>query len=56
MGVAITLCDETNYERRKDKHDNSLFVRGKAQSLPDFIEFERHSVFNPKSTRMETNS
>src|SRR6266487_7142775 len=24
MGVAITLCDETKYECRKDKHDNSL--------------------------------
>jgi hypothetical protein len=48
MGVAITLCDETKYERRKDKHDNSLFGRGKAQFLPDLIEFETHSVFQPR--------
>jgi hypothetical protein len=48
MGVAITLCDETKYERRKDKHDNSLFDRGKAESLPDLIEFETHSVFQPQ--------
>ncbi len=45
MGIAITFCDETNYERRKDKHDNSLFGRGKAESLPDLVEFETHSVF-----------
>jgi hypothetical protein len=48
MGIAITLCDETKYERRKDKHDNSLFGRGEAQSLPDLIEFETHSVFQPQ--------
>jgi hypothetical protein len=48
MGVAITFRDETKYERRKDKHDNSLFGRGKAESLPDLIEFETHSVFQPQ--------
>ncbi len=48
MGVAITLCDETEYERGQDKHDNALFGRGKAESLPDLIEFEAHSVFQPQ--------
>jgi hypothetical protein len=48
MGVAITLCDETKYERRKDKHDNSLFGRSEAKSLPNLIEFETHSVFQPQ--------
>jgi hypothetical protein len=40
MGVAITLCDKTEYERCENKHNHSLFDRGKAKSLPRLIQFE----------------
>jgi hypothetical protein len=37
MGVAITLCYDTEHERRKDKHDDSFFGRSEPESLPRLI-------------------
>jgi hypothetical protein len=39
MGVAITLCDKTEHERRQKKHDDSLFSSSEAESLPRLIQF-----------------
>ena len=40
MGVAVTLCDETNHEHRENEHDYSFFGSSEAESLPCFIQFE----------------
>jgi hypothetical protein len=40
MGVAITLCHKTEHEGCENKHDDSCFGRGKAESLPHLIQFE----------------
>ena len=37
MGVAITLCDETEHERRQNKDDYSFFSRSESESLPRLI-------------------
>jgi hypothetical protein len=34
MCVAITLCHETEHERRKDTRHNSFFGRSEAEPLP----------------------
>ena len=39
MGVAITLCDKTQYESRKNKHDHPFFGRSEAEPLPRLIQF-----------------
>jgi hypothetical protein len=40
MSVAITFCDQTEHERRENKHSYSLFRWSEAESLPHFIEPE----------------
>ncbi len=40
MRVAITLCHNTEYERRENEHDDSLFGRSEAEPLPHLIQFE----------------
>jgi hypothetical protein len=47
MGIAITLCHETEHERRENKHDHSLFRRSKAESLPRFSQFEAPVPLQP---------
>jgi len=39
MGVAITLCDQTEYERRENKHDHLFFGGSEAEPLPRLIQF-----------------
>jgi hypothetical protein len=39
MSVAITFCDKTEHECRKDKHDDSFFHRSEAECLPRLIQF-----------------
>jgi hypothetical protein len=39
MGVAITLCNDTQHKRRKNKHHHSFFRRSEPESLPRFIQF-----------------
>ena len=46
MGVAITLCDKTEHERREDKHDDSCFGRSEAEPLPRLIQFEAPAFSN----------
>jgi hypothetical protein len=40
MGVAITFCDKTEHERRKDKCNYSFFHRSEAKPLSRLIQFE----------------
>ena len=37
MSVAITFCYETEYERGKDKRNNSHFHGSETESLPHLI-------------------
>jgi hypothetical protein len=46
MGVAITFCDKTKRERRENKHDDSLFGRSEAESLPRLIQCEAPAFCN----------
>jgi hypothetical protein len=46
MGVAITLCNDTEHKRREYKHDHSFFRRSKAESLPHLVEFEAPAFCN----------
>ena len=39
MGVAITLCYETEHERRENKRDDSFFPRSETESLSCLIKF-----------------
>jgi hypothetical protein len=39
MGVAITLCNDTQHKRHKNKHHHSFLRRSEAESLPRFIQF-----------------
>jgi hypothetical protein len=46
MDFAITFCDDTEHERRKDKRNNSFLRRSEAESLPRLIQFEAPAFFN----------
>jgi hypothetical protein len=46
MGVAITLCDKTEPERRENKHEDTCFGRSEAEPLPRLIQFEAPAVCN----------
>jgi len=55
MGVAITLCDNTEHERCENKHDHSFFGRSEAESLPRLIQFEAPAFCNHERTLTDTN-
>jgi hypothetical protein len=46
MSVAITFCDQTEHERRKDEHGYSFFCRSETKFLPHCIELETPVLFN----------
>jgi len=56
MGVAITFCDNTEHERRENKHDDLFFGRSEAESLPRLIQFEAPAFCNHERTLTDTNS
>jgi hypothetical protein len=56
MGVAITFCDNTEHERRENKHDDSFFGRSEAESLPRLIQSEAPAFCNHERTLTDTNS
>lgn len=49
MGVAITLCYETEHERRENKRDHSFFRRSETESLSCLIKFGAPAFLQPCS-------
>ena len=45
MSVAVTLCDQTEDERRKNEGGYALFCWSEAESLPHLLKFETPAVF-----------
>jgi hypothetical protein len=45
MRVAVTFCDQTEHECRKNEHSYSFFHWSEAESLPHFNEFETRAFF-----------
>ena len=50
MGVAITLGDQAEHERRGNEQSYSSLSRREAKSLPHFIELEMPASFNHEVT------
>jgi hypothetical protein len=46
MGIAITLCNKTERERRENKHDHSFFGGSEAERLPRLLQFGAPAFFN----------
>ena len=46
MRVAVTLCDQTEHERRGNEHGYSLFGGSETESLAGFAEFKTPVLFN----------
>jgi len=49
MRVPITLCHETENERRENKHHHSFFGGSEAESLPRLIQFRTPVLRQPCS-------
>ena len=45
MRVAVTLCDQTEHQRRGNEDSYSLFGRSETESLPHLLKFETPAVF-----------
>jgi hypothetical protein len=56
MSVAITFCDETKHERRKDKHDDSPFHCSETKRLSRLIQFGAPRFCRHESTLTGMNS
>jgi len=46
MSVAVTFCDQAEYERGDNEYGYSFFRWSEAESLPHFIEFETPVLLN----------
>ena len=46
MRVAITFCNQSQHERRRNEYNYPSFSRREAEFLPHFIEFETPALFN----------
>jgi hypothetical protein len=46
MRVAITFCNQTEHERRKNENGYSFFCGCEAESLAQLIEFETPALFD----------
>ena len=59
MGVAVTLCRQTQQKRRDDKSYDALFFRGENEfvsqllPIPPFGEFQRTACFKRGRTRTD---
>jgi hypothetical protein len=45
MSVTITFRYKTEHERTENKHDDSFFLSGETESLPEMIECETPAPF-----------